>query len=277
MIPYSPIEFYTLGFLKLPPEPAAMTLSFIAFIILVVHGLKKRYGLEVKDYIRFFLIVLLSSLALGRLWFYIAKWKGPETLITLFDLSEGGLFSIGCILGGIIGILIASAVIAKRTKKSLMAEFSRIADIVTPPAALVFFIYRILGCTPFGCTKGTQVDLPWCFLWPDGVCRHPVTVYLAISALAIFFILTSFFRKEKTAKTKFGKRFDGEVALWFLLLYSFNRFWIEFFVASRNMPNNLHLGLNTVQWVCLVVFMWILIVLSREYYILRNKERRTLV
>jgi len=74
--------------------------------------------------------------------------------------------------------------------------------------------------------------------------------------------------------THFGKRFDGEIALWFLLLYSFNRFWIEFLVIGRDVGAIKYLGLSIVQWVCLVVFVIIFLIVVYCYYLLYSRKIR---
>lgn len=268
MIIYSPFRRYTFGSFQIGVESVACIVAFTVFITLVVLALEKRKTkLDVKEYFFFFFVVLFSALAGGRLWYYIAHWKGPSSLITMFNLSKPGLVSLGVIVGGAVGLLIYSLNRSKQSKENWQLELARFADVIAAPAALAFFIFRSIGCTIRGDIKGTPTDASWCFLWTDGVCRHPVSVYLALGALLVYILLKVFFSREKTVKNKFGKRFDGEVILWFLLLYCFNRFWIEFMVASRNLPVVKHLGLSAVQWVCLAITGYSIIHLSLEYLV----------
>jgi len=274
MIIYTPVKYYQIGMLRLGTEPVAMTLAFAIFIFLVIKGLEKqKLKMDVKEYFVFFSIVLFSALAGGRIWFYIAHWEGLKTIIDIFNLSKGGLYSIGCIIGGAIGLVVYALVRFKKEKKVWQIEFARIADIIAAPAALAFFIYRLFGCTLRGDIKGAPTDLPWCFMWPDGICRHPASGYMALSALLIFIILKVFFGKEKTEKNKFGKRFDGEVILWFLLLYCFANFWIDFLVVGRSVPVTKHLGMSVGQWAGLVISIFSSIALIHSHHLI-NKSKK---
>ena len=70
--------------------------------------------------------------------------------------------------------------------------------------------------------------------------------------------------------TMFGKRFDGEAALWFLLLYSLSYFLIEFFVASNNVPRHLYWGLTGIGWVILLLSVLSLLSLCGKYLMLND-------
>jgi len=130
MIIYTPVKYYQIGMLRLGTEPVAMTLAFAIFIFLVIKGLEKqKLKMDVKEYFVFFSIVLFSALAGGRIWFYIAHWEGLKTIIDIFNLSKGGLYSIGCIIGGAIGLVVYALVRFKKEKKVWQIEFARIADI----------------------------------------------------------------------------------------------------------------------------------------------------
>lgn len=277
MIIYSPFRRYTFGSFQIGVESVACIVAFIIFIVLVVLALeKKKAKMEVKEYFFFFFVVLFSALAGGRLWYYITHWKGPSSLITMFNLSKPGLVSLGVLAGGAIGLLIYSLNRPKQSKENWQLELARFADVIAAPAALAFFIFRSIGCTIRGDIKGTPTDVPWCFLWTDGVCRHPVSVYLALSALLVYIALMVYFRREKTDKNKFGKRFDGEVILWFLLLYCFNRFWIEFLVVGKNVGAIKYAGLSIIQWGCLVIIGYSFIALLANWYVNRRLGLNTL-
>jgi prolipoprotein diacylglyceryltransferase len=272
MIPYHPTPKISIGGFSTTPESIAMNISFIIFIIFVYLMLKKsrwKNLLDKKQFARLIIILIFSSLAGGRLWYYAERWSGYETLIALFDLSKGGLVSIGMLMGGVVGILIFVLFFLKtpqHTTKHL--QLARLTDILSPATALWIFLYRLFGCSIYGiCTVGTKTSVSWALYWvKEGVSRHPLTFYLALSALIIFTILLAFFSYEKTADSRFGKRFDGEPALWFGILYFFNRFWLEFFRTNRAD----YFGLHTVQWVCVVVFVLLLARLIQMYLKLKK-------
>ena len=246
---YNPIYMFDLFGLKTNPEPFAMALAFIIFGVYVYGQLRKKGFKKIlgwKEYAKFLFIVMFSALAGGRLWYYVPKMNSWRMVLMLFDLRQDGLVSVGMIIGGVVGLVIF---LALRKEKKMTINFARIADVIAPGAALGVFIYRLFGCFLFGDVVGKATTVPWgLFFIKTGEIKHPTAIYLALSALFIFLILRLFFSYEKTAKTKFGKRFDGEVGLWFLLLYFFNRFFIEFTAQSHNFGVDVrYFGMTVVQ------------------------------
>ena len=53
------------------------------------------------------------------------------------------------------------------------------------------------------------------------------------------------------------KMYDGQIVQSFIVIYCFNRFWIEFFAISHlgNMLDPRFYGLNLAQWLCLFGFL----------------------
>ncbi len=185
--------------------------------------------------------IIFGSLAGGRIWYYIDNWQGVSTLITLFDLTQAGLTSFGMIAGGII----AAILFLYSKKGDWQSHFAKNIDVIAIATALFVFIYR-MGCFFYGCVPGTATRLPWGmfainFGEHSGRIMHPTALYLSFSALMIFLFLHWY---------KDRKRFDGEVGLLFLLLYSFMRFWIEFL---RDI-DSIFLHLNEGQVLSIAVF-----------------------
>ena len=111
------------------------------------------------------------------------------------------------------------------------------------------------------------------FFLKTGQIKHPTALYLSLSGLVIFLILRLFFSYEKTAKTRFGKRFDGEVGLWFLILYCFNRLFIEFTALGHSGGVDIrYIGMSVVQWVCLIVIVMVIIRMVKSYsFLIKHK------
>jgi len=145
-------------------------------------------------------------------------------------------------------------------------EFAKLVDLLIPGAALAFFIYRLFGCSIYGDVVGTPTNVFWALVWPDGIVRHPTSFYMALSALFIFLILRLFFSYDKHSKTKFGKRLDGEVALWFLVFYCSTALIIEFFRYGQLSDN-----LSNLQFILLFFIIVGVINLIFEYKNLKRK------
>lgn len=151
-----------------------------------------------------------------------------EHPLQVFDPREGGLV----FLGGLIGAFVVSAAIVVRNELPLW----RYADAVLPHVALGHAIGR-LGCFSVGCCYGTEAPgLPWAVRFPEspwqqiapaGVPLHPVQLYEAGANLAIWGLLLWAYPR---------RRFDGQIALGYLGLYTAGRIVLELFrgdVARR--------------------------------------------
>ena len=269
MIPYTPNPFIYIGNFKIQTEFLFLIIAFCVFFYLSYKGLKKNKLISgnKKDFFLFLFLLIFSSLAGGRIWHYtISMNYGWKSLIYMLDLSRGGLTSFGMIFGAVLFVLVYFLL---KKKKKWQIEFARVLDVLAIPTAVWIFIYRI-GCFITGDVIGTETNLPWALQFPVGTLHHPLAFYLSLNGLFIAIILKVFFGKEKTNKSKFGKSFDGEVGLWFLLLYSFNRFWLEFLRVGER-----HLGLNQPQWVCFVVFFICLSVIIHGFIFFNKFDLKT--
>jgi prolipoprotein diacylglyceryltransferase len=96
--------------------------------------------------------------------------------------------------------------------------------------------------------------------------KHPTQLYESAYAFIVFFILLKFRNiREKGKHTKFKQVISkkGSLFLSFLLLYSFLRFFNDFFRAYENY----WLGLALSQWILLGIFVLSIIILKN----IRNK------
>jgi len=281
MIPYTALLRYNIYGFKVSPEAIATVLAFTVFFIYVASHLRKeRFSKQIinpREFAKFVLIIIVSSILGGRAWYYFIdlKWRGWSNIIWFIDLRNGeGLVSMGMILGGFIGLLIYVLFVMKEGKNSnWLISLAKLADIIAPAIALYIFIFRLFGCSIVGDTIGTKTAVPWALYWTkNGVPRHPTSFYLALKGLFIFFILRLFFSHKKIEKTRFRKRFDGEIILWFLLLYCFNRLWIEFFRIGKQMYG----PMNLVQWICLFLVIFLCQELFLKYYVIKKLRLNSL-
>jgi prolipoprotein diacylglyceryltransferase len=254
MLPYTRLNNIEIFGVPGGVEPWVWILWAIALIWVYVHYSKKEEDYNPKDNFKLFSFVFLGILIGGKIWYSIVTGS------TLFSIN--GYVSFGMFLGGALG-LISYLLFVKKARN--LCSITREGDKIALGAGLVVFIIRI-GCFLDGHMLGKVSNLPWS-IYKAGASRHPVALYLALSGLLIFFVLLFFFREKKTDKNKFGKRFGAEVGLWFLLLYCFNRFWIEFLVIAHydNDIENIYLGLNPSQWITLVIFIFIFIIIYSSY------------
>ena len=126
--------------------------------------------------------------------------------------------------GGLIGVLLALYLLARKYKLSYLA----ILDVCAPAAAIGYAVGRI-GCLTSGDGDyGTPTSLPWGMSFPNGLVPttqrvHPTPIYEAIAATLIFWYLW-----RQGAKSLRRPRPVGEVAALYLIWMGLERFLVEF-------------------------------------------------
>jgi len=165
---------------------------------------------------------ILAAIVGSRLlyvWTELPTYLAQPALI--INPREGGLV----FLGGLLGAVAASVWVTRHYNIS----FWRYADILLPAVAIGHAFGRV-GCYAVGCCYGTPApSLPWAVQFPASIWTqiapvdvplHPVQLYAAGLNLTIFVVLVALYRR---------RRFDGQMALGYLGLYSVARIVLELF------------------------------------------------
>lgn len=210
----------------------------------------RRLGEDEERLVSLFLYVVPAAIIGARLYYVafsgILPWYLQHPL-TILDTRQGGLAIHGGLLGGF--------VVGWAYTRYHGLNFRRLADIVAPSIILGQAIGR-WGNYFNQEAYGRETSLPWA-MYIDGAYRHPTFLYEFIWNILVFFWL--FKRRSR-------KQFEGEIVLWYFLLYSLGRFFIE---ALRT--DSLMLGpLRVAQVLSLAVFGGSAFLLQRG---LKNKEK----
>ncbi|MFC1728106.1 prolipoprotein diacylglyceryl transferase [Nanoarchaeota archaeon] len=160
--------------------------------------------------------------------FYISN---PSEIIAIW---HGGL----SFYGAAVGAALTGLLFCKKKK----IKFYDIADMLVIPLALGLAMGRISNFINAE-LYGKITDLNWCVNFPNAEgCRHPSQIYESFKNLAIFFVLF-FSRNKKLPK--------GALFWSFITLYSFLRFFMEFFREQTA----LFLGLSVSQFLAILAFI----------------------
>ncbi|MCD5397465.1 prolipoprotein diacylglyceryl transferase [candidate division NPL-UPA2 bacterium] len=195
-----------------------------AFIIGVylARGEARRKGIGEESIVNLSLYVVVAGIVGARLY-HIAFYGLSNHLChpaEILAVWRGGLAFHGSIIGGLLAVIW----FAKRQKIS----FWKLSDTLTPSLILGQALGRI-GCFLNGCCHGIPTRLPWGIIFPEGSPAnweygfqplHPTQLYQAILNLLLFLFLWG--RRKK------GK-YDGQLFLLYLILYSGGRFLVEIF------------------------------------------------
>jgi phosphatidylglycerol:prolipoprotein diacylglycerol transferase len=122
--------------------------------------------------------------------------------------------------GGVIGIIIATILFAKKNNDNIF-EYLDVIAIVSPIGIFFGRLANFINSELYG----HETNLPWGvkFIKVDDLYRHPTQLYEAFFEGFILFLMLLFFRKIESLKNA------GILSSLFLIFYSIFRFTIEYF------------------------------------------------
>lgn len=177
----------------------------------------RKYKLAYEHIFYIVLWCLLGGWGASKLLFWITEWKqillDPSFLFR--TLGDGWV-----VYGGLIGGVLAGYLYCRRKKLSFLKYF----DLLVPSVALAQGFGRI-GCFLAGCCYGKEtsgllsVTFKSSDFAPNGVPLIPTQLYSSALDFIHFGILVILAKHKKA---------DGQVAAWYVTLYSAGRFLMEF-------------------------------------------------
>src|SRR5580765_5369693 len=195
-----------------------MLLAFVAAFFVLRADIRRRgFNADAQN-----IVTISALLGIAGAKLYHALESPGE----LFANPIGEIFSRSGFawFGGLIGVLLALYLLARRYKLSYLAML----DVCSPAAALGYAVGRI-GCLTSGDGDyGTPTSLPWGMSFPNGLVPttervHPTPIYEFLAAMVIGYILWRI-----GARAIGGLRPAGEVFAFYLLLTGVARFLVEF-------------------------------------------------
>jgi phosphatidylglycerol:prolipoprotein diacylglycerol transferase len=178
--------------------------------------------------------IIIAALVGSRVLYVITEWDqfSGKPFSEWVNFRSGGLVFYGGFIGAALAVILYTVI---RGSQPLW----KIADAFAPSIPLGHALGR-LGCLMYGCCFGATCDLPWAVQFPCGslahgahnaagllpfdaahsLSVHPSQVYSALLNFALYVGLAWLYRR---------KRFDGQIFGIYLMIYSVNRFIVEFF------------------------------------------------
>ena len=229
-------EIFRIGSFPINTYGVFLALAFLCAILITVK-LAARDGLPREKIYDLCLWMLLCSLIGSKILMLFTEPEyraNPLQFISLDFLQSGGVF-----YGGLIGAILSGYLLMRRYQ----LPWWKTADACAPGIAIGNFFGR-QGCFAAGCCWGKPTTLPWGVKFtelgheitgvPLDVRLHPTQLYESFAMLLVFFFLLWLHRH---------RRFNGQVILFYALLYSGIRFAIEFL---RDDPRGDLFGLTTL-------------------------------
>lgn len=211
-------DLFSIGPFTVHTYGAFMALSFIVAILVTVR-LAPLYDITRSQVLDMGFIAVLWGIIGSRIAYVIMNFSYYRTYpLDIFKIWQGGVvFS-----GSLIAALIALYWYSRKHKISMLI----IGDLCSPAAAIGQAVGRV-GCLMAGCCYGKPTDLFWgiTFTHPGSLAPlntplHPTQIYSSLSGFIIFIIALFM---------SYRKRFKGQVFLWFLILHSTSRLFVERF------------------------------------------------
>jgi phosphatidylglycerol---prolipoprotein diacylglyceryl transferase len=257
-------ELFRIGNFPINTYGVFLALAFLS-AILITAKLAQRDGLPRDRVYDLCLWMLLAGLVGSKVLMLVTEPEyraDPLQLLSLDFLRSGGVF-----YGGLIGAVVAGYFLMKRYR----LPWWKTADACAPGIAIGNFFGR-QGCFAAGCCWGKPTNLPWGVKFselgheitgvPTDVHLHPTQLYESFAMLLVFFCLLWLHKR---------KRFDGQVLLFYALLYSVIRFSIEF---VRDDPRGDILGLTTLTGLSTSQLISIVIGISSLIILIIRKRTR---
>ncbi len=211
-----------------------------------------KYGIKFETILDLSLYVIPISIISARLYYIIFNLEPyMAEPLKIFDFRSGGL----AIYGGIIGAIVTILVFCKKRN----INFLDVLDYLAPFLPLAQSIGR-LGNFINVEAYGYETNLPWRMgIIENGIYKevHPTFLYESISTLMIFIILYKIRKKRK---------FKGEIALLYLIMYSF----VRFFVEGVRIDSLMFFNVRISQALSLSIFVVSCLILYKKYK--KNKK-----
>ncbi len=204
---------------------------------------------DVEDLLFFGVIGVIIGGRLGYVLFYKPGYYAAHPLEALMVWKGGMAFH-----GGLLGVIAALALFARRRGRAFLAVTDLIAPCV-PTGLAAGRLGNFINGELWG--RAADPSLPWAMVFPQSgqtFARHPSQLYqMLLEGLLLFIVLWLYAKKPRGL---------GQVSGAFLIGYGLLRFIAEFFRQPDSFLGFLSLGMTMGQWLCVPmvlagVWLWL--------------------
>ena len=192
------------------------------------------------DLITYLIIGIILGGRLGYIIFYNLEYY-LDNFFEILMIWNGGM----SFHGGLIGVILATAIFSKKHKINSYIFLDLIA-LVAPIGLFLGRVANFINSELYG----RETDVLWSvkFVAIDNISRHPSQIYEAIFEGLILFFLLNYFSKKNSFNN------PGLISSMFLIFYSFFRFILEFFRVPDSQIGYLAYQLTLGQFISIVLF-----------------------
>jgi len=205
--------------------------------------------MKAQDIMDLGMYIIIFSIIGARLFYILTDYKYfTRHPLEIFVINKGGLV----FFGGLAGAVISAWVVVKKRKLSAV----KVADLFMIYLPLGQAVGRI-GCYLNGCCYGVPTDSMLGVKFPIdsfvschyGASQlvHPAQLYSSAADLFIYMILR--------VRAQYQK-YDGQIVLYYMLLYGGARFLLEYYRADNEV---IYCGLNMPQLISFGIILFALV------------------
>lgn len=191
----------------------------VVIAVAMVYMQAKKKGIDPDSMLDYALLTIPTAIVFARIYYVIFEWEQyADNPISVLYIWNGGIAIYGSIIGGVIATLIFS-----KWKK---ISFWTLADLVAPGLVLGQAIGRwgnFFNQEAFGplVTEASKQFFPYAvYIERLGEWHMATFFYESVACLAVFIFLLVYRAKAKNAS-------DGNLFLWYWVLYGIERFFVE--------------------------------------------------
>lgn len=195
-----------------------ISLAVVIAVVMVYMQAKKK-GIDPDSMLDYALLTIPVAIVFARIYYVVFEWEQyADNPISALYIWNGGIAIYGSIIGGVIATLIFS-----KWKK---ISFWTLADLVAPGLVLGQAIGRwgnFFNQEAYGplVTEASKQFFPYAvYIERFGEWHMATFFYESVACLAIFIFLLIYRAKAKKAP-------DGNLFLWYWVLYGIERFFVE--------------------------------------------------
>ena len=226
---------------------AIMIVTAIIVALLVLKIREKRFNIKYADILDLVILIIPIMIVSARLYYVLFDLKDfISSPLEIFNIRNGGL----AIYGGIIGGIITCYIFCKKKK----LNFVELLDFIAPSLAIGQAIGRwgnFFNIEAYG-TQTTSALRMGIYEFGEYIEVHPTFLYESICTFIIFIVLMNI--KDR--------KFSGQVACTYFILYSFARMLIEGLRTDSLMLKNIRIS----QLLSLIIFVFGIIVYCKNLY-----------
>lgn len=191
------------------------------------------FGIPQERILDFSIACLPAAVIGARAWYVIFNWSYYQgDIVKILNVRHGGL----AFHGGLIFAVVTAFLLCKKWKINTWS----LVDLVAPVIALGQAIGR-WGNYFNQEAHGIATNLPWA-IEVDGQMVHPTFLYESVWCFILFIVLM---------KLSSSRKFDGQIFLLYGMLYSVERFFVEWLRTDSLMI----CGFRTAQLVSIIAII----------------------